>query len=108
MYSPNNYSLPSRNSVFSDEVMKSFGPALNLLLFGENGDHGCSIVDDLPDLAQGLVFVNWLPMYGEQLVSLPEIYLRAFMVSTPTKACKSNHIVKFLIWDSVSCFWLHA
>lgn len=106
MYSSINYSQPSRNSLFSHEVL--FGPALSLLLFRESDDHGCSIADDLPELAQGLVCVDWLPMYGEQLVSLPEISLRVFVVSTPTKACKSSNIVKFCIWDNVSCFWLHS
>lgn len=105
MYSPISYSQPTRNSVFSDEFM--FGPALNLLLFGENGDHGSSIADDIPELAQGLVCVDWLPMYGEQLASLREICLHVFMVSTPAKACKSNCIAKFWTWDSVSCLWLH-
>lgn len=102
---PISYSQTSRNSLFSDEVM--YGPALNLLLFGENDDDGCSIADDLLELSQGLVCMDWLSMYGEHLVSLPEICLRIFIVSTPAKVCKNNHIVKFLIWDSVSCFWLH-
>lgn len=41
-------------------------------------------------------------------LGFPEMYLHVFMLSTPTKACKNNHMVKFQIWDGVSFFWLHV
>lgn len=51
------------------------GPALSLLLCGENADHLCSVADYFHEFAEALVCVNWLSMHGEQLVDVQEICL---------------------------------